>query len=202
MMRSKNSFLPKKQKSRLNAPPRRLGFDEPPKGGGWIWLTRELLESKAFRSLSLNACRALFRIACEHLNHAGLDNGRLKVTYNDFVAYGIRRHSIKVAIAELVRSGLVAIAQPGRHVHGEDRGAPTEFRLTWLPVGTETDFQPATNQWKNFSSSDATDTGSSDATDTRPRGGRQSLNGRFSSDATDTTYKILPVGSKLAARGR
>jgi hypothetical protein len=59
MMRSKNSFLPKKQKSRLNAPPRRLGFDEPPKGGGWIWLTRELLESKAFRSLSLNACRAL-----------------------------------------------------------------------------------------------------------------------------------------------
>jgi hypothetical protein len=82
------------------------------------------------------------------MNHAGLENGRLEVTYLDFEAYGCRPMSIKKAIEELVAAGLIEIARRGRRCYGQDHGAPTEYRLTWLPVGTETDFQPATNQWK------------------------------------------------------
>jgi hypothetical protein len=170
--RSINSFLPKKQKVRLNAPPKTCG---------WIWFTHELLSSRAYRSLSGNAYRALSCIACEHMSHAGLENGRLKVTYDDFVTYGIRRNAIKGAIDELVASGLVAIARPGRHSHGEDRGIATEFRLTWLPVGTPEDFQWPTNQWKNFSPSTDSVTVSSIDSVTRPRRGQPSLKRRFSS---------------------
>jgi hypothetical protein len=138
-MRSRNTFLPPKQKERLNAPPK----NEP-----WAWITKDLLGSDAFRSLSVTAYRVLFRIVIEHMNHAGLENGRLKVTYLDFEAYGCRLMSIKKAIDELVAAGLIEIGRRGRRCHGQDHGAPTEYRLTWLPVGTVADFQPATNRWK------------------------------------------------------
>ena len=138
-MRSRNTFLPSKQKKQLNAPPKK----EP-----WVWITRELLASDAFRLLSHPARQVLFRIVIEHMNHAGLENGRLKVTHLDFGAYGCRYPSIKTAIDELVAAGLIEIARPGRKCHGQAHGAPAEYRLTWLPVGTETDFQPPTNRWK------------------------------------------------------
>jgi len=138
-MRSRNTFLPPKQKARLNAPPEK----EP-----WVWLTQELLSSDAFRSLSITAYRVLFRLIIEHTKHAGLENGRLKVTYYDFECYGCRLKSIKKAIEELVAAGLIQVTTQGRRCHGQDHGSPSEYRLTWLPVGTESDFQPATNGWK------------------------------------------------------
>jgi hypothetical protein len=69
-------FLPLKLRKKLNAPP----ANQP-----WGWFSFELLESAAMRSLSVNGRRVLDRIRLEHMAHAGLENGRLKVTWDDFV---------------------------------------------------------------------------------------------------------------------
>jgi hypothetical protein len=134
-------FLPLKTKKRLNTPP----ANQP-----WGWFSFELLESGAMRSLSINARRVLDRIRIEHMSHAGLENGRLKVTWNDFVKFGISRRFITAAQTEVIAVGIVAIERPGRRAHGEDKGAPTEYRLTYLPVAEPGDFRPPTNEWKQF----------------------------------------------------
>jgi hypothetical protein len=134
-------FLPKKTKVKLNAPP----MNQP-----WAWMSHEMLESGAMRSLSINGVRVFHRIQLEHMAHAGLENGRLKVTWNDFAKYGIGRRFITKAIAEVVAVGLVTIEQRGRRAYGEDRGDPTQYRLTYLPVAEPGDYRPATNDWKRF----------------------------------------------------
>jgi hypothetical protein len=134
-------FLPRKARAKLNAPP----MNQP-----WSWMSHEMLESGAMRSLSINAIRVLHRIQIEHMAHAGLENGRLKVTWNDFAAYGIGRKFITKAIGEVIAVGLVAIEHRGRRAYGEDRGDPTQYRLTYLPVAEPGDYSPATNDWKRF----------------------------------------------------
>jgi hypothetical protein len=134
-------FLTRKDKMRLNAPPQ---------GEPWIWFTQEMLESGAYRSLSINARRALDRINVEHMRHAGLKNGRLKVTWNDFVQWGIGRRLITRALNELIAAGLLAIEQIGRRSNGIERGEPTRYRLTFLPVAEPTNSRPATDDWKKF----------------------------------------------------
>jgi hypothetical protein len=136
-------FLPLKTMKRLNAPP----ANQP-----WSWVSFELLESGAMRALSINARRVLDRIRIEHMSHAGLENGRLKVTWNDFVKFGIGRRFVAAARAEVIAVGIVAIEQHGRRLHGEDRGAPTQYRLTYLPVAEPGDFRHPTNEWKRFGS--------------------------------------------------
>jgi hypothetical protein len=134
-------FLPLKTKKRLNAPP----ANQP-----WGWFSFELIESGAMRALSINARRILDRIRIEHMSHAGLENGRLKVTWNDFVKFGVARRFIAAAQAEIIAVGIVAIERHGRKFYGEDKGAPTEYRLTYLPVAEPGDFRPPTNEWKRF----------------------------------------------------
>ena len=134
-------FLPLKTKTRLNAPL----ANQP-----WGWFSFEMLESGAMRSLSVNARRVLDRIRIEHMAHGGLENGRLKVTWLDFEKYGVGRHFIGKSIAEVVAVGIVAIEQPGRMLHGQDHGDPTQYRLTYLPVSDAGDFSPPTNDWKRF----------------------------------------------------
>jgi hypothetical protein len=68
-------FLPLKLRKKLNAPP----ANQP-----WGWFSFELLESAAMRSLSVNGRRVLDRIRLEHMAHAGLENGRLKVNVGRF----------------------------------------------------------------------------------------------------------------------
>jgi hypothetical protein len=82
--------------------------------------------------------------------HAGQENGRLKVTWQDFEKFGVHRSFIKQALGELTAVGLIAIEQPGRRPHGPDRGDPTQYRLTHLPVCEPDNFRPATNEWKRF----------------------------------------------------
>jgi hypothetical protein len=48
-----------------------------------------MLQSTAYRALSLSGHRVLSRIEIENAYHVGAGNGRLPVTYNDFVKYGI-----------------------------------------------------------------------------------------------------------------
>ena len=65
----------------------------------WIWLTREMLESDAWRSLSRQARLVIDRVMIEHMLHAGTENGNLAVTYADFVAFGCRRGALAAAIS-------------------------------------------------------------------------------------------------------
>jgi hypothetical protein len=197
MSKSCNGCLPLKQRKRLNAPPTK----QP-----WAWFTLEILSSDAYRSLSGNAMKILNRILIEHMNHAGLENGRLPVSYDDFVKYGMRRHAIRPALNELIAAGFIRISQPGRRVHGEDQGRMAEYRLTWLPVATPADFQAASNDWnsprqyrktradKIFSPSVESVTVPSVDSVTRLRDKPGSIIPAFSSVDSVTTYNILHVG--------
>ena len=89
-----------------------------------------MLKSPAFGVLSLSARQVLDRIEIELGHHGGTDNGRLPVTYDDFVAYGIHRHAIGPAIREAVALGFLQITQRGRAGNAEFR-SPNYFRLTY-----------------------------------------------------------------------
>jgi hypothetical protein len=91
--------------------------------------TIEMLQSPAFRVLSLAAHRVLTRIEIEHAHHGGRDNGKLPVTFDQFEGYGIHRHAIAPAQRELVALGFVEITEHGTAGNGEWR-RPTKFRLT------------------------------------------------------------------------
>jgi len=107
----------------------------------------EMLESPPYRALSQSAHRVLSRIEIELGHHAGKDNGRLPVTYEDFEAYGIDRHSIAPAIRELEGLGFIEVTEQGRAGHGEF-GWPNRFRLTFRPTQT---YEP-THEWRRIGS--------------------------------------------------
>ena len=92
----------------------------------------EMLEHPSFRVLSLTAHRVLFRICIEHAHHGGKDNGKLPVTYEQFVEYGIHRAGIKLAIRELVALGIIK-CKPGRAGNADSR-TPSLYQLTFRPT--------------------------------------------------------------------
>jgi hypothetical protein len=68
--------------------------------GQWSPRLIEMLESPAYRVLSVSAHRVISRIEIEHARHGGNDNGNLPVTKHDFMAYGmdhtpLRRPSVR-----------------------------------------------------------------------------------------------------------
>jgi hypothetical protein len=103
-----------------------------------MWLTREMLASEALRGLSVNARRALDFLMIEAMNHAGTENGALKGTHRQLVAFGIHPKNVADAIAEVEAAGFVDCHRGGMRV-------ATTYRLTWLP---DRDGAPATNRWK------------------------------------------------------
>jgi hypothetical protein len=104
-----------------------------------------MLESPAYRVLSLSARRVLDRIEIELAQHGGNDNGRLPVTYSDFVSYGIERHAIGPAIREAVALGFLEVTERGCAGNAEFR-SPNLFRLTFRPV--KGDVQYGSNEWR------------------------------------------------------
>ena len=92
-----------------------------------------MLESAAFRVLSLSGHRVLARIEIELKRHGGEDNGKLPITYEQFVEYGIDRHAIAPAIRECEALGFLE-AERGKAGNREYR-APSTYRLTYQPVG-------------------------------------------------------------------
>ena len=121
-------------------------LNKPPADTSWIWLTRPMIESDAWCKLSLAATRIVYRVAIEHMLHAGTENGNLIVTYNDFEKFGIRRGSIKAAIDEAVAKGWILITERGRPSTGQARW-PTRYALGWLPLKDGT---PPLNRWKRW----------------------------------------------------
>ena len=88
----------------------------------------EMIESPAFRILSLSALRVLSRVEIELAHHGGKDNGRLPITYDE--KYGIHRHSISPAIHEAEALGFLQVTERGRGGNAEFR-SPNRFRLTY-----------------------------------------------------------------------
>ena len=81
--------------------------------------TIEMLESPAFRVLSLSARRILDRVEIELAHHGGQDNGKLPVTFDDFARYGINRQQIAPAIRECEALGFLQITERGRAGNAE-----------------------------------------------------------------------------------
>jgi hypothetical protein len=69
------------------------------------------------------------RIEIELRHHGGRDNGKLPVTFQDFVDYGIHKDSVAPALRELEAIGIIRI-QHGRAGNAEHR-TPNLFFLTF-----------------------------------------------------------------------
>jgi hypothetical protein len=115
--------------------------------GPWTWWTIEALESPAFRVLSLSAHRVIARIRIEHAQHGGRENGKLPVTFQDFVDFGIHRNEIAPAIREAEALGFIRITQHGVASNAAFR-IPNLFALTHLP--TDNERAPATDDWRRI----------------------------------------------------
>ena len=89
----------------------------------------EMMASPAYRVLSLSAHRVLDRISVELAHHGGNDNGKLPVTYEHFMEYGIDRQAIAPAIRELEALGFIEVTQRGRPSAGEFRWPNTRLRI-------------------------------------------------------------------------
>ncbi|TBZ00226.1 hypothetical protein [Rhizobium leguminosarum] len=117
--------------------------------GGWMAITHDLLESAAFRTLSVNATKAFYRIVMEHIRHGRQHNGKLIVTHEQFIEYGVTSDLVADALEELEYKKLMKMHK-GRAGHGT--AYPTVFTLT--NDGTH-DGAPATNEWKGFTLAEA-----------------------------------------------
>jgi hypothetical protein len=113
----------------------------------FIPYTVRMLESQAYQVLSLSARRVLARIEIEHAHHGGNDNGKLPVTYDDFVHYGVNRHAVGPAIRECGALGFTEITERGYAGNAEFR-RPNKFRLTYIHTGRA---QP-THEWDRIKS--------------------------------------------------
>lgn len=100
--------------------------------GQFIPRPTRMLDTPAYRALSLSGHRVLARVEIEHGAHGGMDNGALPVTFLDFETYGIDRHSIGPAIRECVALGFLEVTERGRSGNGDFR-KPNKFRLTYIP---------------------------------------------------------------------
>jgi DNA-binding GntR family transcriptional regulator len=96
----------------------------------YVKRTFRMLDSPAYRVLSQAAHRILARIEVELGRHGGKDNGKLPVTTDDFVEYGIHRHAIGPAIRELEELGFIEVIRG--HVGKAGQRRPSLYRLTYL----------------------------------------------------------------------
>lgn len=134
---------------------RLASYTAPPKDDLWIYIPRKMISSRAYRSLSRASYLVLGRLIEEHLAHGRAENGRLIVTYDDFVAWGVKnRQTISNALRELEAGGFVSISHAGRASYGAARN-PSRYRLTW--IGTW-DGNPPTNEWKAVEKANSPDT--------------------------------------------
>ncbi|MCB1469256.1 MAG: hypothetical protein KDK08_19430 [Rhizobiaceae bacterium] len=117
--------------------------------GGWFAITRDFLESAAFRSLSVNARKCLDRLIIEHISHNRLENGRLIVTHEQFIEYGVTGEYVGDALDELAYKGLLK-AERGKA--GNGTAHPTIFTLTF---DGRRDGLPATDEWKKCTLAEA-----------------------------------------------
>jgi hypothetical protein len=112
----------------------------------------ELMESFALRVLSRAAHLALLRIEVELRRHAGRDSGKLIVTKEQFIEFGVERRSIAPALRELDALGIIIITERGRGGNAEHR-QPNRFKLNYLCGAIDDPLAP-TDAWKRFKTID------------------------------------------------
>jgi hypothetical protein len=108
----------------------------------------EMLESPAYRSLSRSAHMVISRIEIELAHHGGNDNGRLPVTTEDFITYGMHRTSVAPAVREAEALGFIRVTERGRGGNAEHR-SPNLFFLTFAH-GRDNRAQPPTHDWRQI----------------------------------------------------
>ena len=129
-------------------------FLSPPVGAAWIWLTRDMLESPAYRALSRAGHQLLARLMVEHCNHAGKENGRLAVSWDAFQAASLHRSTIAQTLDEVTRLGFVRVVDEGHKAYGSALGRRATYRLTFAGVVGDDSGLP-TNDWEAISKADA-----------------------------------------------
>jgi hypothetical protein len=113
----------------------------------------EMLESPAYRVLSLSARKVLDRIEIELAHHGGSDNGKLPVTYENFRHYGMDRDAIAPAIREVAALGFLEITEQGRAGNREFR-SPSKYRLTFRHL----DRAKPTDEWRRVQTMEEAET--------------------------------------------
>jgi hypothetical protein len=126
-----------------------------------------MLESSAWGALSGAARQIVFRVAIEHMAHAGTENGNLIITYDDFAAFGIRRSSVAKAIRDAEALGWIKVTFRGRGGNAEFREA-SRYAVGWLPTA---DGKLADNLWRRI---------------------RTEADAQFALDATEYSHKKRP----------
>jgi hypothetical protein len=106
----------------------------------------EMLESPAWRVLTLSARKVIDRISIELGHHGGNDNGRLPVTFEDFEAYGIHHDSIAPAIREAEALGFIRVTERGRGGNAEHK-QPNLYFLTFANSRSST---APTHDWRKI----------------------------------------------------
>jgi hypothetical protein len=114
----------------------------------FVWLSREMLESPAWRALSWQARKVLDRLSLENMYHGGKDNGHLPCRYEDFIQYGCRKHAVSAALIEVDVLGFAKTVTLGTRAIGDIPGKASTYRLTWL--STHNPAAPETNEWRRF----------------------------------------------------
>jgi hypothetical protein len=116
--------------------------------GNWQARLIEMLESPAYRALSLSGHRIISRVEIELGHHGGNDNGHLPVTKQDFIDYGVSGHLVAPATREVVALGFLRVTQRGRGGNAEHR-QPNHYLLTFAH-GRDSRAAPPTHDWRNI----------------------------------------------------
>jgi hypothetical protein len=147
-MSANGPFRKKPPRKRNKA--RKLG--SPPKGESWAWLLKKMLTSPAWLELIKHRVAHLIveRIVLEYLEHAGNNNGRLIVTYENFAEdCAVRRQSISEGIDIAEALGFL-IVHRGRRKTAKNHNPPNRYALTFYPIYEEFE----TNNWEKIKTRD------------------------------------------------
>jgi hypothetical protein len=120
--------------------------------GQWSARLIEMLRSPAYRALSLSAHRLISRIEIELADHGGNDNGKLPVTKQDFIDYGISGRLIAAATREAEALGFIRVTERGRGGNAEHR-KPNHFQLTFAH-GRDSRAIPPAHDWRKIKTSE------------------------------------------------
>jgi hypothetical protein len=105
----------------------------------------ELIRSPAMRVLSRAGHKLLMYAESELAKHAGKDNGRIPITQEGLMDFGLYRNGVAATFREVHALGL------GEVKHGRGGNAeyhrPNFIRLTYLPSGANKEIPP-TNEWQ------------------------------------------------------
>src|SRR5262249_20888208 len=115
--------------------------------GQWSPRLIEMLESPAYRVLSVSAHRVISRIEIEHASHGGSENGNLPVTKQNFMDYGMDHNAVAPAIPQAEAHGFIRMKR-GLGGNADHRG-PNSFSVTFAH-GRGGRAYPPTHEWRKI----------------------------------------------------